>query len=199
MAARIGLLGGTFDPPHHGHLIVAAEAYDALSLDELVFVPAADPPHKTDVATSAQTRLEMIQAATANDPRFRVDDLEIQRGGTSYTVDTLTAYRKHYPDAELVFLLGIDQFRDFAKWREPDRILELASLGVMARAGETPAPDAPYHAVPITVSRIDISATMLRERVSRGRSIRYFVPDVVAEIVQREGLYQSAGGVARDI
>lgn len=190
MPTRIGIFGGTFDPIHHGHLIVAAEAYDRLDLEELIFVPTAIPPHKDAEVTPAEHRLEMVRAGISHDARFRVDDVEVQRGGRSYTVDTLTELSRRLPDAELFFLLGVDQFRDFARWKDPEGILRLATLAVMARDGETPDPDAPYHAVSITVSRIDISSTILRARVSRGDSIRYFVPDAVIEIIAREGLYR---------
>ncbi|MEX2569749.1 MAG: nicotinate (nicotinamide) nucleotide adenylyltransferase, partial [Gemmatimonadota bacterium] len=134
MKRRLGVFGGTFDPPHHGHLIVAAEAYEALGLDLLLFVPAGDPPHKPDAAAATpDQRLRMVRAAVEGDPRFAADDREIRRGGPSYTVDTLRDLRREDPDAELVFLLGIDQFRAFGSWRAPEEIVKLARLAVLAR------------------------------------------------------------------
>ena len=187
---RLGLFGGTFDPPHHGHLVVASEAFDALGLERLVFIPAADPPHKEAVKTPAETRLRMLRSAVAGDGRFDVDDLELRRGGTSYTVDTLREIRSRESDAELIFLLGADQFRELSSWKEPEEVARLAKLAVMARQGETVARAGPYDAVEVPVSRIDISATQIRSRVAAGRSIRYFVPDAVREIIESEGLYR---------
>jgi nicotinate-nucleotide adenylyltransferase len=188
---RLGVFGGSFDPPHHGHLIVAADAAEALALDLLLFVPAADPPHKPGaVVAAADLRLAMLRGATAGDPRFAVDDLELRRGGTSYTVDTLRELRAREPDAELVLLLGIDQFGAFEGWREPRTVARLARLGVLARQGETPEPGGPFAATPVPVTRIDISSTVIRERVAAGRSIRYLVPEAVRAIIEEARLYR---------
>lgn len=187
---RLGVFGGTFDPVHHAHLIVAAEAFEALNLDLLLFVPAAEPPHKRgSVVASAEQRMRMLSTAIEGDPRFRVDDLELRRPGPSYTVDTLQALREREPEAEIFFLLGVDQFRDFGKWREPDRIVRLARLAVLARGGETVDVDGPYPATAVAVSRIDISGTEIRKRTSEGRSVRYYVPEGVREIIERERIY----------
>ncbi len=186
----MGVFGGTFDPVHHAHLIVAAEAFEALNLDLLLFVPAAEPPHKRgSVVASAEQRMRMLSTAIEGDPRFRVDDLELRRPGPSYTVDTLQALREREPEAEIFFLLGVDQFRDFGKWREPDRIVRLARLAVLARGGETVDVDGPYPATAVAVSRIDISGTEIRKRTSEGRSVRYYVPEGVREIIERERIY----------
>lgn len=189
---RLGLFGGTFDPPHHGHLIVASVVHQALGLEKLVFIPAKDPPHKPAVATPPDLRLAMVRAAIEGDPRFEVDDLELRRDGVSYTVDTLREYRSRFADAELVFLLGIDQFRALSSWREPDEVARLATLAVVEREGETLRPTGPYQAVEVPIPRIDVSSTEIRERAREGRSIRYYVPERVREIVEREGLYQTA-------
>jgi nicotinate-nucleotide adenylyltransferase len=193
---RVGVFGGTFDPPHHGHLIVAAEARDALELEQVLLVPAADPPHKRGrVRASADQRLRMLRAATAGDERFHVDDLELRREGASYTVDTLRELAAREPDAELVFLLGIDQFRDLDSWREPREIARLATLGVFARGGRGPDLGGPYGAIQVPISRIDISATEIRRRVALGGSVRYFVPDSVLAIIEAEGLYRRDNGL----
>jgi nicotinate-nucleotide adenylyltransferase len=188
---RLGVFGGTFDPPHHGHLIVASDAFEALELDRLLFVPAADPPHKPDgvVATAAQ-RLAMVEAAIAGDGRFAADDLEIRRGGVSYTVDTLRALRDREPDAELVFLLGVDQFRAFDSWREPAEVARMATLAVLTRGGETLDEPSPYGEVGVPVTRIDVSATEIRRRVAARLSIRYYVPEPVSRIIEVDGLYR---------
>ncbi|MEX2582062.1 MAG: nicotinate-nucleotide adenylyltransferase [Gemmatimonadota bacterium] len=189
---RLGIFGGTFDPPHVGHLIVAADAFEALELDRLVFVPAADPPHKQGtVGATGRQRLRMLTAAVDGDARFAVDDLEIRRGGTSYTVDTLREIRGREPDAELVFLLGIDQFRALASWREPAEVARLAQLAVFSRGGETPDLTGPYEGVHVPVSRIDVSSTDVRRRLSQGLSVRYYVAETVRTIIEEERIYSS--------
>jgi nicotinate-nucleotide adenylyltransferase len=188
---RIGVFGGTFDPPHHGHLIVASEAADVLRLDLLFFVPAADPPHKpgSRVRANPEQRLRMLRAATQSDPRFRVDDLELRRAGPSYSVDTLRELRERERDAELIFLLGIDQFRALHTWRDPEVIASLAQLGVMSREGETPDFDGPYGGVHVPVSRIDLSSSLIREMAGAGKTIRHHVPAAVFDIITDENLY----------
>lgn len=189
---RIGLFGGTFDPPHLGHLIVAAEVHTRLRLDRLVFVPAADPPHKQGrVRTPAALRLAMVRAAVAGDERFEVDDLELRRGGPSYTVDTLREYRHRHPEAELYFLVGADQLREFRSWRAPDEVARLARLAVFERAGEPAAAENGYPVLPVPVLRIDISATEVRRRVAAGESVRYLVTEPVRAIIERERLYRN--------
>lgn len=188
---RVGIFGGTFDPPHVGHLIVAAEAHRALELDHLLWVPAALPPHKrSGVRTPPQLRLEMVRRATRTDPRFAVEDIEVRREGPSYTVDTLRALAERMPAAELFLLIGADNLRDFPAWREPDQIVSLARLVVLARAGE--GGSGPFQAVRIPVTRIDVSSTEIRRRAGAGESIRYLVPDAVGRMVKRRGLYQQS-------
>jgi len=188
---RIGVLGGTFDPPHIGHLIVAQDAWSALGLERVLFVPAAVPPHKRGVAiTPAEVRLAMVEAACADDPRFEACDLEIRRGGTSYTVDTLRALKERDPRGALFFLLGADQFRDIHKWRSPLELARLAELVVLSRPGypiEEPKIEIPYRRLDVTC--VDISATEIRRRVSAGEPIRYLVPGAVEAIIRAHGLY----------
>ena len=190
-ARRIGVFGGTFDPPHVGHLIVARDAAEQLGLDRLLLVLSVRPPRRPHgELTPAELRLEMLEAATQGDPVLEPSDLEVRRPGPSYTVDTLGELRRREPDAELVLLIGVDQWRDLPNWRDPQRIAPLASLAVMARAGEAPADNGlgfDWRTCPVT--RIDISATEVRERVRQGRSIRYLVPEPVRAIVERNSLY----------
>ena len=194
MPKRIGLLGGSFDPPHNGHLLAAGDAVDALSLDRLVFVPAAIQPLKAgQAAATAAQRLEMVRRLAEGDPRFDVSTVEIDRGGLSYTVDTLRALSGQCPHAELFWLVGADVIRSFGKWREPDRIAELATIVVLRRTGDGEATD--LMALPasprlIESRRIDISSTEIRERVRAGKSIRGFVPEAVAELIASERLYR---------
>ncbi|HTE45772.1 MAG TPA: nicotinate-nucleotide adenylyltransferase [Gemmatimonadaceae bacterium] len=189
---RIGLLGGSFDPPHTGHLLAASDAFDTLELDRLVFVPAAIQPLKAHVvvATTSQ-RLEMVKRLVSGDPRFEVSSIEIDRGGLSYTVDTLAAMSAEWPAAELFWLVGADVPRTFPKWREPERIVQLATVVVLQRTGEAPdlsaMPGAPRL---LATRRIDISSTEIRQRVREGKSIRGFVPDSVAEFIAADRLYR---------
>lgn len=196
---RLGVFGGTFDPPHSGHLIVARNAAEALELDRLMLVVSARPPHKSDESpTPAELRLEMLEAAVGDDPLLVASDLELQRPGPSYTVHTLQALRQGDPEAELFLLIGVDQWRELAGWREPERIGRLATVVVMARAGEDPTRVDPGLVVtcrPVPVTRIDLSATEARERVGQGRSIRHLVPEAVRRIIARESLYRPAAAV----
>ncbi len=197
MGRRVGVFGGTFDPPHHGHLIVAADAFEALSLDRLLFVPAGNPPHRTGTAAAAVWRARMVEAAIAGDSRFEVDDREIRRDGPSFTVDTLRELVALAPDDELIFLLGADQYRALASWREPEEVARLARLGVFAREGDTPELVGVYPAERVPVRRVDISASEIRRRLAAGRSIRYLVPDSVEAMIHEEKLYRHVSGEAR--
>ncbi|MDB4949643.1 MAG: nadD [Gemmatimonadetes bacterium] len=189
---RIGVFGGTFDPPHVGHLIAAADAHRALGLDRLLFVPSAVPPHKrSTVRASARLRLEMVRAAIAGDGRFAADDLELRRSGPSYSVDTLRALKEREPAGELFFLIGADNLRELPGWHRPHEIVRLATLVVLSREGEGPGGGAgPFPARHVAVTRVDVSATDVRARAARGEPIRYLVPEAVRAVVEREGLYR---------
>jgi nicotinate-nucleotide adenylyltransferase len=132
----------------------------------------------------------MVRAATAGDSRFEVDDIELRRPGASYTVDTLRELRARYPGAELFFVIGMDQFRDLHSWREPDEVARLARLVVVSRDGDLVSGEMRVPVEPVAVTRIDLSATDVRRRVQAGESIRYFVPDPVRELIERDGLYK---------
>jgi nicotinate-nucleotide adenylyltransferase len=191
-AARLGVLGGTFDPPHLGHLIAARDAAEALGLDKVLLVLAPRPPLKSRVSTAAELRLQMLEAALADDPVLEASDLEMQREGPSFTIDTLTELGRLYPGAELVLLIGVDQWRQLASWKDPVGIARLARVAVMARSGESPAsvdPGVPVVSEAVPVTRIDISATAVRARVLQGKSIRHLVPEGVRRIIEREALY----------
>lgn len=178
--ARVGVLGGTFDPPHVGHLIVAQDVYERLALERLVIVPAARPPHR-EAALDADARLALVRAAFGEDARFEVSEIEARREGPSWTVRTLEQIRAERGDADLFLVIGVDQYRAFAGWREPDRIVELARLAVMPRDGSLPDPDPrfPFEAVPVT--RVDVSSTRIRERLDAGLTVRYLVPETIRE------------------
>ena len=189
---RIGLLGGSFDPPHNGHLLAAGDAFEALSLDRLIFIPAAVQPLKAHQdAAAPEHRLAMVRLLVDGDSRFDADSVEIDRGGLSYTVDTLSALAADFPSAELFWLVGADVVRSFARWREPERITELATVVVLQRTDEAPdlasIPGSPRR---LATRRIDISSTEVRTRVKEGKSIRGFVPDAVAEYIAAKRLYR---------
>jgi nicotinate-nucleotide adenylyltransferase len=183
--------GGTFDPPHLGHLVAASEACEALGLHRVLWVPSAVHPLKGGrVRTPPELRLEMVRAAIAGDPRFAADDLELRRRGPSYTVDTLRELRGREPGAELFFVAGADILGELSRWREPDEVLRLATLVVVSRAGEAlpPAGGVPARAVEIT--RVDVSSTQVRRLAAAGQSIRYLVPEAVRAVIERERLYR---------
>ncbi|MGH9887244.1 MAG: nicotinate-nucleotide adenylyltransferase [bacterium] len=191
---RIGLLGGSFDPPHNGHLLIAGDVLEALGLDRVIWIPAGVQPLKGDQVRAAPAqRMEMIRRLIADDPRFELSAIEIERGGLSYTVDTLAALADVWPAAELFWLVGADVLESFHKWKEPARIVELASLVVVQRdTGETsPPPSVPAGPVlTVATRRIDISSTEIRRRVRDRKSIRGFVPDAVVDYIAAEGLYR---------
>jgi nicotinate-nucleotide adenylyltransferase len=193
---RLGLFGGTFDPPHLGHLLAAVDAVEALALDRLIFVPAARQPLKADMHTApAAARLAMTHRLVGDDRRFGVDAIEIDRDGLSFTVDTLRAFAARAPEAEHFFLLGADAWRTFPQWREPAEIMRLATVVVLTRGGEPVSPASPgLRALRVMPARrIDISSTEIRSRVRAGLSLRGFVPEAVREYIEENGLYQEDG------
>ena len=203
----LALFGGTFDPPHIGHLSVAQDAFDTLPVRSLVWMPCGRPPHKRSWRrpASPQLRLEMTRAAIADDDRFVVSDLEVRRKGMSYTVDTLREIRAHDPETEVFLLIGPDQAAAFRTWREPDEIARLARVVVMVPGGSgfgrVPSPGVEHEE--LSVTRVDVSSSEIRARLREGRRLRHLVPDAVRAIVEREELYRrderkeiAAAGVA---
>jgi nicotinate-nucleotide adenylyltransferase len=190
---RLGILGGSFDPPHNGHLLVAEDAFDALRLDRLVFVPAGTQPLKRDRDTApADRRLAMVRAMVGDDKRFEASAVEVERGGLSFTVDTLRHFSSQFPSAERFLLLGADVLPTFAQWREPEEVVRLAQPVILQRAG-SPAVDAKLagvKAICLDTRRVDVSSTEVRERVRQGKPIRGFVTDAVAALIERDGLYR---------
>jgi nicotinate-nucleotide adenylyltransferase len=189
---RIGLLGGSFDPPHNGHLLAAGDAFEALALDRLIWIPAATQPLKAGLAgATPDQRLAMVRLLVEGDARYSVDSIEIDRGGLSYTIDTLSALAARWPFAELFWLVGADVLPSFAKWREPERIVELATIVVLQRSGDHPDLSAmPGSPRLLQTRRVDVSSTEIRERVREGKSIRGFVPEAVAGYIAAARLYR---------
>jgi nicotinate-nucleotide adenylyltransferase len=182
---KIAIYGGTFDPIHHGHLILAREALEQLGLDKLIFVPAATSPFKTAPIASANMRLSMLRAAIKGEVAFTVNDCELLRPPPSYTIDTAQEIRAQDPDAEIYLLIGDDNVSELSKWHRFPELKEMVHFVVLDRDRR-----AAEHAYPVIRRKIDISGTEIRKRVASGRSIRYLVPPAVEEIVRRENLYR---------
>lgn len=190
----VGLLGGSFDPIHVGHLIVGRAVAEALGLDELRFMPTGEQPLKRGRhAASAAHRLAMVAAAVAGEPGLAVERLEADRPGLSYTVDTLRALRAREPGREFVVLLGADAAADLDQWHEAAALPGLARLVAFARPGAARPVHALLHQV-VEAPAVEISSTAIRGRVAAGRSIRYLVPDAVAEYIAAHGLYRNGHG-----
>jgi len=197
---KLGILGGTFDPPHVGHLILAEEARQALGLQQVLFVPAGEPWRKAGRQLSPpEHRLAMVRLAVGDNSDFDVATLEIERKGPSYTAETLAALQQQLPDdGEFFFIVGQDSLADLPHWRQPERIVSLARLAVARRSAweaaeadalEKDLPGISQRLVWLDMPRIDISSTAVRERVRQGLSIRYWVPPAVEEYIRRHGLY----------
>lgn len=198
---RLGLFGGSFDPVHLGHLLLAETCREACELDRVLFLPCGQSPHKPHGAiASGKQRAEMLELAVAGDPRFGVCRIELDRAGPSYTVETLQQLHAERPGDELFFLMGADSLIDLPLWREPHAILELATI-VAVNRGHRPPPDwesLELRLGPIVRDRvrlvempaIDLSATDLRERIRLGRSVRFRVSRAVEEYIRQHGLYQ---------
>jgi nicotinate-nucleotide adenylyltransferase len=183
---RTALYGGSFDPIHHGHLILAREAMEQLAFDRVVFIPAAQSPHKlARIPAPPEIRLAMVRAAIAGEPRFECDGSETEKAGPSFTVDTVEAWRAKAPGDELFCLIGEDNVRELPTWRRYDDLRSLVQFVVFGRDAS-----APPHDFPCVKRRVDISATEVRKRVAEGRSIRYLVPGAVREIIESHRLYQ---------
>jgi nicotinate-nucleotide adenylyltransferase len=195
---RVGIYGGVFNPPHHGHLVAAQEAHTQLGLDVVFWIPVGDAPHRAiEEDPGVEARFEMVELAIAADERFRASRIEIDREGPSYTVDTLRELRARGPDDELFLILGGDQAAALPSWHEPAEVMSLATIAVFERATVS------FNSIGITLARlpgheklrllqmprIDISSTMVRRRAAAGKPIRYLVPDKVANFIGAQGLY----------
>lgn len=195
---RIGILGGTFNPPHLGHLVCAQEAYLQLTLDRVMLIPARIPPHKpVEEEPGPEHRLELCRLAVQDDERFAVSDVEVARSGPSYTVDTLEQLHLERSNSELVLIVGGDVAAGLPHWREPQRVLSLSRMAVATRPGTARASidsalrqlDGRERAEFFRMPPIGVSSTMVRRRVRAGQPIRYLVPDAVARYIDEHRLY----------
>ncbi len=221
--ARIGIFGGTFNPVHIGHLRAAEEVVGALRLEKMIFVPSADPPHKAntpgDRMAPAELRLKWVQLAIRDNPRFEVDELEVERGGASYSVDTLRMIGERIAPEKPVFTIGQDAFIEIDSWREPEALFELAHFAVITRPPvaltsladwlprcirNTVKPDqsgvfALHHRTGtwirlVKISALDISSSDIRIRLRDGESVRYLLPPIVEEAIEKSGVYRDVEG-----
>jgi nicotinate-nucleotide adenylyltransferase len=183
---KIAIYGGTFDPIHHAHLILAREAIETLGLDKVILVPAAiSPLKKAAPVASGEVRLAMLRAAVKGDPDFEVDDCELLRPPPSYTIHTVENIRRRECDASIYCLIGEDNVEPLPRWHRFAELNKIVRFVVLDRSGKQPS-----HCYQLIHRRIDISATEIRRRVARNQSIRYLVPESVEEIIQREKLYR---------
>ena len=200
MGRRIGIMGGTFDPIHVGHLITAEMVRSAASLDEVVFIPSARPPHKDGArAASAEDRLIMTERAVQDNPYFSVSDMELKREGPSYTVDTIAELRARLDDAELFFITGADAMNDLYRWHEPKRLLCSCQFIVATRQGapldelllaEKFTAEERSHIQVLPTPHLEISSSVIRARIRAGLSVRHLVPYAVEEYIEKRGLYR---------
>jgi len=191
---NIAVYGGTFNPPHYGHLIVAESVAETLRLGKVIFVPTNRPPHKGVLGLApAADRLAMTKIAIEGNDRFELSGIEVARGGLSYTIDTLRAVAAVHPGTRLKLLIGADNIFDFEGWRSPNDILDIADLVVMTRPGyevQKSRPGFPLHAALVTVPQVGISGSDIRRRVKFQQSIRYLVPPAIEEYIRRHALYR---------
>ena len=193
-ARKIGILGGTFDPIHIGHLVFAEQVREKLKLGQVIFIPCFSPPHKRGRKLSpARDRFYMIQLALDCNPFFKVSDMELKRKGVSYTVDTLKQLKSLYPDSKIYFLTGSDVLNEVHTWKDPEKIYKLAKMVIAKRPGFDefdPGNHFAKKSIIVNITSVDISSSQIRERVKKGQSIKYLVPSKIEEYIKRKKLYR---------
>ncbi len=192
---KLGILGGTFDPIHLGHLILAEQLTEKLKLDKVLFIPSASPPHKDlNEVSDAKVRFEMTKSAVEDNHIFSVSDIELKREGKSYTVVTIQKLKKLYPDSELYLLGGSDILDEIKTWREPQRIYELIKVVIGVRPGFNKIEkenEFLKRSIIVQINGLEVSSTQIREKVKKGKSIKYLVPTKVEEFIRAKGLYKN--------
>ena len=186
---RVGILGGTFNPPHFGHLIMANEAYHSLGLDEVRFMPNAIAPHKEVQGVNAAQRLKMTELAIEGFLQFRIEDFEISTGGVSYTFNTISQLLEREPQTEFYFIIGGDSIEDLNSWHRIHELAEMVQFVGIGRPGYSNTTDFPV--MMIDSPEMHLSSTMLRDRVAAARPLTFFVPEKVEDYIRKEGLYES--------
>lgn len=196
---RLGIFGGTFDPPHVGHQILAAESADQLALDQILWVLTPDPPHKQDrIISPADIRLEMVEAVVSDDMRFEISRVEIDREGPHFALDTIRLLRKKYPSSRLIYLIGGDSLHDLPIWYKPADFIEICDeIGVMCRPGQESDLEELETVIPGIIEKVrfinapllEISSSQIRKRAGEGRAFRYYVPAAVYKLIMDRGIY----------
>lgn len=186
---KIGLLGGTFDPPHVGHLLIAEEVFEKLHLDEVWFIPSYTPPHKEGAKTSAEHRVKMLQLAIKGHPNFSVNSVEVDRKGVSYTVETLDYMKAEHPNKEFYFIIGADMVEYLPKWNRIEDLYKLVKFVGVKRSGYTLTDN--QHVIELEIPSVDVSSTMIRNRIKKGLSTRYLIPERVRDYIKEHHLYES--------
>lgn len=185
---KVGILGGTFNPPHYGHLLIANEVLAALDLDEIWFMPNGEPPHKKKVESiSDEERLQMIKMAIKGNEAFRIETIELTRKGPSYTVDTMRLMNQQYPEYQFFFIIGADMIEYLPKWRHIDELVKLVQFVGVERPSYSQLTD--YPVLYVDVPAVDISSSMIRERLKNGKTVRYLLPDSVINFIEEKHLY----------
>lgn len=185
---KVGLLGGTFDPPHIGHLVIAEEVYHELGLDEVWFIPSNEPPHKNKATTSVNHRLSMVEAAIAGNDHFLLNPIEIERPGKSYTFDTMQLLIQKHPDISFYFIIGADMVEYLPKWNRIDELVNLITFVGVKRPEYELKTDYPIQV--IDIPGLDISSTMIRERLADRKPVTYFIPSSVRQVMKENQLYE---------
>ncbi|MFB1050746.1 nicotinate-nucleotide adenylyltransferase [Paraliobacillus sp. JSM ZJ581] len=187
---KVGLLGGTFDPPHIGHLVIAEEVYHQLNLDEVWFIPSNEPPHKNKANTAVKDRVAMVEAAIANNDHFLLHTIEIERSGKSYTFDTIQLLTQKHPEISFYFIIGADMVEYLPNWNRIDELVHMVIFVGVKRPEYELTTNYPIHT--IDVPGLDISSTMIRDRIAQHKPITYFIPSSVRRLIKENNLYGSS-------
>lgn len=186
---RIGILGGTFNPPHIGHLIIADQVRNQLDLEKILFLPTADPPHSTNKTTiDEKYRVKMVESVVKGNPTFEMDLTEIKRGGKSYTFDTIKELKEQHSDVDYYFIIGADMVEDLPTWHNIDELIKIVQFVAVNRSSYSL--DTPYPIIRVDVPIIEVSSTELRKKIANNCSVKYLIPDETIEYIETEGLYK---------
>lgn len=185
---RIGILGGTFDPPHIGHLIIAEGVRTALHLEEIWFIPTYEPPHKQEAIIDATSRIDMLKLALAENESFQLNTIEIERSGKSYTIDTMKTLKDSYPETDFYFIIGADMVEYLPKWYKIDELINLVKFVGVKRSGYKF--QTIYPIIEVDIPMVDVSSSVIRERLLENNTVRYLVPDSVHTYIKEHGLYE---------
>ncbi|RKQ37851.1 nicotinate-nucleotide adenylyltransferase [Oceanobacillus halophilus] len=185
---RVGILGGTFDPPHLGHLLIAEEVRIELNLQEIWFIPTYTPPHKSESETSAEHRMKMLQIAISSNKYFKINAIEIERLGKSYTYDTITYLKQEYEDIDFYFIIGADMVEYLPNWHRINELIQMIQFVGVKRSGYKLETE--YPIIQVDIPMLDISSSMLRKRLRNKQSVKYIVPDEVNRYIREKRLYE---------